>query len=133
MKFSTTLFALLSATTSALGAAIVSPTAGQVLSASQPFNLTFASQRYFKESSNKIDVVISQTDGSFPGALVVRDMLKTSSDSRDGSSIYSVMVTPQALCCGGVEGNRTLYVLEDYNAFGGNPGLDMLSIPVTFQ
>ncbi|KAJ7302601.1 hypothetical protein DFH08DRAFT_826483 [Mycena albidolilacea] len=50
----------------------------------------------------------------------------------DTSAIYSVMVNSIALCCGGVAGNRTIYVLKDYNAFGGLPGLDEIAVPVTF-
>ncbi|KAJ6460525.1 hypothetical protein C8R45DRAFT_1108938 [Mycena sanguinolenta] len=100
----------------------------------QPFNLTFASQRIFKESSNKIDVVISSLGGGFPGAAPVRDLAPTAHDS-DSRAIYSVMVDPMALCCGGVAGNCTIYVLEDYNAFGmcrGLPGLAEIAVPVTF-
>ncbi|KAJ7698368.1 hypothetical protein B0H17DRAFT_1196937 [Mycena rosella] len=98
----------------------------------QPFNLTFASQRIFKESSNNIDVLISQIGGGFPTAAPVRNMLANGNDPRSGSAIYSVMIDPIALCCGGPPGNRTVYVLEDYNAFGGLPGMDMLGVPVTF-
>ncbi|KAJ7664217.1 hypothetical protein B0H17DRAFT_1092194 [Mycena rosella] len=134
MKFTTAFTALLTATTSALAAAIISPTPEQVLSSSEPFNLTFASQRIFEESSNSIDVVIvSALDVGDPGAgtLPVRN-LKPTGSAPDTSAIYSVLIDPIVLCCGGVAGNATVYVLEDYNAFGGLPGLDMLSVPVTF-
>ncbi|KAJ6572796.1 hypothetical protein DFH09DRAFT_1312573 [Mycena vulgaris] len=132
MKFTPTLVALLTASTSAFAAVVITPTPGQELSSSEPFNLTFASQRIFKESSNKIDVVISLIGGDFPGTAPVRDLVATSSDPRDGSAIYSVMVDPITLCCGGAAGNRTVYVIEDYNAFGGLPGIDMFAVPVTF-
>ncbi|KAJ7450203.1 hypothetical protein FB451DRAFT_1286423 [Mycena latifolia] len=134
MKFTISLAAVLTAaiSSSALAAVIITPTPGQLLSSSEPFNLTFASQRIFKESSNKIDVVISLIGGDFPGTLPVRDMVSNGQDPVDGSAIYSVMVDPITLCCGGAAGNRTVYVLEDYNAFGGLPGMDMIAVPVTF-
>ncbi|KAJ7303121.1 hypothetical protein B0H14DRAFT_2700395 [Mycena olivaceomarginata] len=131
MQFTAATFALLATATSVCAQTVITPTPGQVLSASEPFNLTFASQRIFKESSNKIDVVISSLGGGFPGAAPVRDLAPTAFAS-DTSAIYSVMVNPIALCCGGVAGNRTIYVLEDYNAFGGLPGLDEIAVPVTF-
>ncbi|KAJ6462086.1 hypothetical protein C8R45DRAFT_1108288 [Mycena sanguinolenta] len=117
--------------TSVCAQTVITPTPGQVLSVSEPFNLTYASQRIAKESSNKIDVVISSLGGGFPGAAPVRNLAPTSA-APDTSAIYSVMVDPIALYCGGVAGNRTIYVLEDYNAFGGLPGLDQIAVPVTF-
>ncbi|KAJ6566078.1 hypothetical protein B0H19DRAFT_1136862 [Mycena capillaripes] len=149
MQFTPATFALLATVTSVCAQTVITPTPGQVLSASevrrvasssffsfdsgaiQPFNLTFASQRIFKESSNKIDVIISSLGGGFPGAAPVRDLAPTAFAS-DTSAIYSVIINPIALCCGGVAGNRTIYVLEDYNAFGGLPGLDEIAVPVTF-
>ncbi|KAJ7443186.1 hypothetical protein B0H11DRAFT_469286 [Mycena galericulata] len=133
MKFSTaTLATLFAAATFAFGQVIVTPTPGQVLSASEPFNLTYASQRYFKESSVKISVVTAPAAGTFPGGAPVLDLLPTSHDPVDTAAIYSVQVNPITLYNGPQTGNHTVYVIETYNAFGGLPGIDVLGVPVTF-
>ncbi|KAJ6606950.1 hypothetical protein B0H10DRAFT_2439853 [Mycena sp. CBHHK59/15] len=133
MKFSiATLATLFMTASSGFAAVIVTPTPGQVLPASEPFNLTFASQRYFKESSIKISVVTAPADGSFPGGAPVLDLAPTSQDPRDTSAIYSVMVEPITLYSGDASGNHTVYVIETYSAFGGLSGIDMLAVPVTF-
>ncbi|KAJ7862825.1 hypothetical protein B0H13DRAFT_1899898 [Mycena leptocephala] len=148
MRFSTT--TILFSAVSVFGQTVITPTPGQVLTAnqvrfitkrgdggpdvnrdSQPFNLTFASQRYFKESSLKISVVTAPIGGAFPGGAPVIDLAPTSYDSRD-SAIYSVMVNPITLYSGDPTGNHTVYVIETYSAFGGNPGIDMFAVPVTF-
>ncbi|KAJ7032882.1 hypothetical protein C8F04DRAFT_639491 [Mycena alexandri] len=134
MKFSACTFAILwAAATTAFGQIVISPTPGQVLSASEPFNLTFASQRYFKESSIKISVVTAPAGGAFPGGAPVLDLAPTSHSSVDTSAIYSVLVTPITLYQGPATGNHTVYVIETYNAFGGLPGIDMFAVPVIFN
>ncbi|KAJ7676641.1 hypothetical protein DFH06DRAFT_1317263 [Mycena polygramma] len=133
MRFSTaTLTVLFAVTASAFAQTIVSPTPGQVLPAGQAFNLTFASQRYFKESSVKISVVTTPSGGAFPGGAPVLDLAPTSHSPTDSSAIYSVEVQAVNLYSSPATGNHTVYVIETYNAFGGLPGIDVLSVPVTF-
>ncbi|KAJ7249753.1 hypothetical protein B0H12DRAFT_1121614 [Mycena haematopus] len=136
MKFSTTLtFLFASATASFAQQVIVSPTAGEVISTQKPFNVTYVTQRSggFEESSIKIDVVISNRGASapFPGGLPISD-LTPSGTTADGSSVYSTWVNPIVLD-GDAVGNRIISVIEYYNAAGGEPGLDVVSVPVTFD
>ncbi|KAJ7723085.1 hypothetical protein B0H16DRAFT_1699113 [Mycena metata] len=134
MKFTACTFAVLcAAATSAFGQVVISPTPGQVLSATEPFNLTFASERYFKESSIKISVVTAPAGGSFPGGAPVLDLAPTSHSPVDTSAIYSVLVAPITLYEGPQTGNHTVYVIETYNAFGGLPGIDLFAVPVIFE
>ncbi|KAF7347123.1 hypothetical protein MVEN_01466500 [Mycena venus] len=135
MKFFTTLTVLLASVTASFAQqVIVSPTSGQVINSNTAFNLTYVSQRSggFRESSIKIDVVISEIDASFPfpGGLPISDLTPTST-AADGSSIYSTLVNPIVLD-GGAPGNRLVAVVEYFNAAGGNPGLDAVFVPVTF-
>ncbi|KAJ6514849.1 hypothetical protein C8R47DRAFT_1313279 [Mycena vitilis] len=133
MKISAgTIAVLFAAASGALAQTIVSPTPGQVLPTGKAFNLTFASQRYFEESSLKISVVTTPSGGSFPGGAPVLDLAPTSRDPRDGSAIYSVEVQAVNLYSSPASGNHTVYIIETYNAFGGLPGIDVLSVPVTF-
>ncbi|KAJ7776533.1 hypothetical protein DFH07DRAFT_798517 [Mycena maculata] len=133
MKVSTATFAtLFTVAASAFAQTVISPTPGQVLSASEPFNLTYFSQRYFEESSIKISVVTAPADGSFPGGAPVLDLAPTSHSPVDSSAIYSTMVSPITLYNGPQTGNHTVYVIETYNAYGGLPGIDVLAVPVTF-
>ncbi|KAJ6530637.1 hypothetical protein B0H19DRAFT_1191678 [Mycena capillaripes] len=116
MKFLTAAWSVIVATiTSVVDQAIVSPTPGQVFPANEPFNLTYASHRYFKESSVKISVITAPVGGTFPGARF------TPSWS-----------SPSHFHYGDMTGNHTVYVIETYNAFGGLPGIDMVAVPVTF-
>ncbi|KAJ6518201.1 hypothetical protein C8R47DRAFT_1086302 [Mycena vitilis] len=133
MKFSAASVAVVfTAVASALAQTIVSPTPGQVLPAGEAFNLTYASGRYFKESSVKISVVTTPSGGAFPGGAPVLDLAPTGSDPRDTSAIYSVEIQAVNLYSSPATGNHTVYVIETYNAFGGLPGIDVLSVPVTF-
>ncbi|KAK6969481.1 hypothetical protein R3P38DRAFT_2814305 [Favolaschia claudopus] len=133
MKFSlATSAALFAAVTSAFGAMIVSPTLGQVLPANTAFNLTYASQRYFKESSLKITVVTAGVDGGFPAATPVQDLEPTSYDPENTSANYYAEVFPITLYNGQATGNHTIYVIESYAAYGGSSAVQMLSVPVTF-
>ncbi|KAJ7504958.1 hypothetical protein B0H11DRAFT_1980001 [Mycena galericulata] len=126
MKFSiATLTTVFAAATSAFGQVIVSPTPGQVLSASEPFNLTYASGRYFEESSVKISVVTAPAGGTFPGGAPVIDLLPTSYDSYT-AAVYSTLVSPITLYYGPQTGNHTVYVIEVYNAFGVRFSVDPL-------
>ncbi|KAJ6479498.1 hypothetical protein C8R47DRAFT_1137070, partial [Mycena vitilis] len=136
MKFSTTFLFLFSSITASLAQqAIVSPTSGEVINAeAAPFNLTYTSQRStgFRESSIKIDVVISDVGASFPfpGALAISDLAPTGT-AADGTAIYSTLVNPVVLDSP-TAGNRTVSVVEYYNSAGGNPGMDVLTVPVIF-
>ncbi|KAJ6550076.1 hypothetical protein B0H19DRAFT_1073964 [Mycena capillaripes] len=133
MKYSTaTLTTLFTAAAFVCGQTVISPTPGQVLSVNQPFNLTYASQRFFKETSLKISVVTAPNGGTFPGGAPVIDLAPTSFDPLDTSAIYSILVSPITLNNGPTTGNHTVHVIETYNAFGGLSGIDMLSVPVTF-
>ncbi|KAF8131330.1 hypothetical protein K438DRAFT_1788291 [Mycena galopus ATCC 62051] len=96
MKISTFTF-FFAAVISALGQAIILPTPGQVLSASETFNLTYASERYFEESSIMISVVTAPAGGTFPGGAPVINLSPTSYDPTDYAAIYSVMVQPITL------------------------------------
>ncbi|KAJ7099776.1 hypothetical protein C8R44DRAFT_810297 [Mycena epipterygia] len=135
MKFSATFTVLLASVTASFAQqVIVSPTPEQVISSQKAFNLTYVSQRSggFEENSIKIDVVISDINASFPfpGGLPISDLTPTGS-AVDGSAIYSTLVNPIVLD-GGAPGNRLVAVVEYYNAAGGEPGLDVLFVPVTF-
>ncbi|KAF8171345.1 hypothetical protein K438DRAFT_2058268 [Mycena galopus ATCC 62051] len=131
MKISTFTF-FFAAVISALGQAIISPTPGQVLSASETFNLTYASERYFEESSIMISVVTAPAGGTFPGGAPVINLSPTSYDPTDYAAIYSLMVQPITLYYGPPTGNHTVYVIETYNAYGGNHGIDILGVVVEF-
>jgi hypothetical protein len=96
--------------------------------------------------------VISLIGGALPGVAPVTDLVPTGSDLNDpGSPLYSIMANPDALCCGGLAGNRTIYIIETYDAFGvsyalslhctgfahrerwqGNTGIDIVGVPVVF-
>ncbi|KAJ6566120.1 hypothetical protein B0H19DRAFT_1257395 [Mycena capillaripes] len=135
MKFCATFTVLLTSVAASFAQqVIVSPTPGQVISSQRAFNLTYVTQRSggFEENSIKIDVVISEIDASFPfpGGLPISDLTPTST-AVDGSAIYSTFVNPIVLD-GPAPGNRTVAVVEYYNAAGGNPGLDVVFVPVTF-
>ncbi|KAJ7089097.1 hypothetical protein C8R44DRAFT_958248 [Mycena epipterygia] len=133
MRFSLIAATLLVAFNAAVGQqVVVSPTPGQVIPLSQPFNLTYDSGRFFEENSVKIDVVISPADGSFPGSAPVEDLLPTSRSPADSSAIYSVLVDGNTRNLGPATGNHTVYIIEKYVAFGGLPSIDVFSVPVVF-
>ncbi|KAJ7889742.1 hypothetical protein B0H13DRAFT_1887855 [Mycena leptocephala] len=119
IKFSTvTHAALFTAAISVLGQKIISPTPGQVLPANASFNLTHASERYFRENSVKISVVTAPIGGGFPGGPPVLELAPTSRNPRGTSAIYSVMFQLITLYTGDPTGNHTVYVIEVYDAFG---------------
>ncbi|KAJ7609943.1 hypothetical protein FB45DRAFT_340640 [Roridomyces roridus] len=132
----TTTFAVLAAvlTGSLAQQTIVSPTAGQTISINKAFNLTYVTQRSggFEENSIKIDVVISNKDATFPfpGGLPFSDLTPTGT-AADGSSIYSAFANPIVLD-GDAVGDRLVAVVEYFNGAGGEPGLDVVFVPVTF-
>ncbi|KAJ7501926.1 hypothetical protein B0H11DRAFT_1954637 [Mycena galericulata] len=133
MQFSTTLAVLLSAVTAACAQqVIVSPTAGEVVTTSRAFNLTYVTQRsgVFEGGSASIDVVISDRAAAspFPGALAIQG-LTPSGTTADGSSVYTTFVNPVTLD-GDAAGARTISVVEYYSA--GNQGLAVTSVAVTF-
>ncbi|KAJ7776824.1 hypothetical protein DFH07DRAFT_797920 [Mycena maculata] len=134
MKFSTFTVLLCSVAASFAQQVIVSPTPGQVISTNTAFNLTYVTQRSggFEESSISIDVVISDINLSFPfpGGLPISGLTPTGTTA-DGSSVYSTFVNPIVID-GNAVGNRTISVVEYFNAAGGNPGLDVVFVPVTF-
>ncbi|KAF8198671.1 hypothetical protein K438DRAFT_1966638 [Mycena galopus ATCC 62051] len=135
MKFSTALTVLLASVTASFAQqVIVSPTPGQVISTDTAFNLTYVTQRSggFEESSVKIDVVISEINASFPfpGGLPISSLTPTST-AADGSSIYSTLTNPIVID-GAAPGNRLVAVVEYFNQAGGEPGLDVVFVPVTF-
>ncbi|KAK7042749.1 hypothetical protein R3P38DRAFT_2892051 [Favolaschia claudopus] len=135
MKFSTVFTTiLLSAVAAVQGAEIVSPIAGSVLPANQPFNLTYASHRFAKEHTIKITVVTSAPAGTgrdFPAGIGAQDV-KPNGVGPDGGAVYSLQVDPVGLFSA-VTGDRNIYVVESFAAFGGsNDGLEILSVPVTF-
>ncbi|KAJ6460200.1 hypothetical protein C8R45DRAFT_1221092 [Mycena sanguinolenta] len=136
MKLSTTFTVFLASLTASFAQqVIVSPTPGEVINSNKAFNLTYVTQRSggFEESSIKIDVVIGDRDASFPfpGAWAINDLPPTGT-AADGSSIYSTLVNPVVIDSGGAPGNRSVAVIEYYNSAGGNQGVDVLWVPVTF-
>ncbi|KAJ7439629.1 hypothetical protein B0H11DRAFT_2293410 [Mycena galericulata] len=133
MQFSTTFAVLLAAVTSACAQqVIVIPTAGEVITTTRAFNLTYVTQRsgIFEGGSTSIDVVISDASASspFPGALAIQGLTPTGTTA-DGSSVYSTFVNPVVLD-GDAAGKRIISVVEYYSA--GNQGLDVTSVAVTF-
>ncbi|KAF8151104.1 hypothetical protein K438DRAFT_1988372 [Mycena galopus ATCC 62051] len=125
MKFSTTLTVLLASVTASFAQqVIVSPTPGQVISTH-----TAVSRR---ADLVKIDVVISEINASFPfpGGLPIGGLTPTSI-ATDGSSIYSTLTNPIVID-GAAPGNRLVAVVEYFNQAGGEPGLDVVFVPVTF-
>ncbi|KAJ7729837.1 hypothetical protein DFH07DRAFT_969358 [Mycena maculata] len=83
-------------------------------------------------SSFSIAVVISDLNLAFPfpGSLPISGLWLTVTTA-DGSSVYFTFVNSVALD-GSAVGNHTISVFEYYNAAGGNSGLDVVFVPVTF-
>ncbi|KAJ6558193.1 hypothetical protein B0H19DRAFT_1070738 [Mycena capillaripes] len=100
----------------------------------QPFNITYDSNRFFKEDRL---TVVSGVGGTFPGVAILEDLVPTSRSPKDTSAIYSVTVDSLE----GLEGNflfgsqtgaRTIYILEKYSSEGGVPAIDVVGVPVVF-
>ncbi|KAK6969477.1 hypothetical protein R3P38DRAFT_3379983 [Favolaschia claudopus] len=134
MKISLSAAILFSAMTMVLGAEILSPTPGQVLKANESFNLTYASHRFAKERSVKISVATSgpASIGDFPAGAGALDVAPTGFDNDTGAAVYSIMVEPIPLYQNQMVGDRQVYVIETFDSYGGNPAIEMMSVPVTF-
>ncbi|KAJ7175110.1 hypothetical protein C8R43DRAFT_1119126 [Mycena crocata] len=118
---------------SSLAATLISPKQGQSLSLShEKFNVTYNSERYFKEESRTISVVISSGASGFPGAEVVRNHSPTSYSGPYGSAVYSLLVYPFFLYGDTAPGNHTVHIVEDYAPYGADNAINILSVPVTF-
>ncbi|KAJ7743597.1 hypothetical protein B0H16DRAFT_1008012 [Mycena metata] len=113
-------------------ATLISPKARDKLSLAQPFNLEYDSERYFKEQSNTISVVISSDKTGLSGGLVLRDQIPTNYSGIYGSATYAVKVLPFFLYGVTGPGKHTVHVLESYQPYGASKALEITSVPVTF-
>ncbi|KAJ7032885.1 hypothetical protein C8F04DRAFT_639632 [Mycena alexandri] len=117
---------------STFAAILISLKAGDRLSVSKPFNLDYDSERYFKEQSNTISVVISSDKTGLSGGLVLQDQTPTNHSGIYDSATYSVKAFPFFLYGVNGPGIHTVHVLESYQPYGAPNALQITSVPVTF-
>ncbi|KAJ7155319.1 hypothetical protein C8R46DRAFT_1227275 [Mycena filopes] len=121
---------------STVAGTLISPTAGQRLSAHKPFTVEYNSDRYFLESSIAISIVISTDKKGLNGTLPFKDHPPTNHTGRYNSATYKLEVQPPFFLrdvAVPADGKHTVYVLENYYpAYGGHTALEVTGVPVTF-
>ncbi|KAK0201379.1 hypothetical protein DFS33DRAFT_980614 [Desarmillaria ectypa] len=129
MKF-TTLFSLIPALAGTFVAAgtFNSPTSGQTICANEPFNLTWSSGRYFKESSISITVLL--TEGEYSSSLEGTTLVKDLEPMTTGFYEYYSDLTPYFFYMSQRSGNFQIVVLETYTAYSDVPATNAETLDI---
>ncbi|KIK61285.1 hypothetical protein GYMLUDRAFT_261160 [Collybiopsis luxurians FD-317 M1] len=112
----------------------ISPAAGSTISSSEPFNFTWVSGRYFKESSNSVTVLLSANwDSSQEGIILTQDLASTAPGIGESGPTYFAELTPGFVASSSHTGEFQLVVVENFNAFGGSPALSVQYQTITLS
>ncbi|KAK0201424.1 hypothetical protein DFS33DRAFT_1347233 [Desarmillaria ectypa] len=119
MKFSFPLL-FLSAVASFMGVSagtFVSPTPGQTICSNEPFNLTWTSDKYFKQRSYNITVLFSRSpfNSVLGGATLVEGLVSPDY----GIKTYSAELTPSFFYMDNRTGAFDVVIIESYSAYAG--------------
>ncbi|KAK0477334.1 hypothetical protein IW261DRAFT_1566237 [Armillaria novae-zelandiae] len=119
MKFSFPLYILPALALSALVSAgvFVSPTAGQTISSTDQFNLTWTSGKYFQENSFNITVLLARSPftSTLSGVTLVEGLVSPDA----GIKTYSAELTPKYFYGDNETGTFDVVIIESYSAYGG--------------
>ncbi|PBK95885.1 hypothetical protein ARMGADRAFT_1010792 [Armillaria gallica] len=94
-----------------------SPTAGQTISSTGPFNLTWTSDKYFKQNSFNISVLLSQSP--FTSVLSGVTLIEGLVSPDYGIKTYSAELTPRFFYGDSRTGAFDVVIIEPYSAYGG--------------
>ncbi|SJL17705.1 uncharacterized protein ARMOST_21265 [Armillaria ostoyae] len=133
MKFSFPLYILPALAFSALVSAgvFISPTPGQTLSSTEPFNLTWTSGKYFEENSVNITVLLAQSPfaSTLSGVTLVQGLVSPDA----GIVTYSAELLPQYFYGVNITGAFDVVILETYLAYSHiNYAIDVWTQTVNF-
>ncbi|KAK0244682.1 hypothetical protein EDD85DRAFT_208201 [Armillaria nabsnona] len=119
MKFFFPLYILPALALSAFVSAgvFVSPTAGQTISSTDPFNLTWTSGKYFKENSFNITVLLARSPftSTLSGVTLVEGLVSPDA----GIKTYSAELVPRYFYGDNETGTFDVVIIESYSAYGG--------------
>ncbi|PBK60188.1 hypothetical protein ARMSODRAFT_1090496 [Armillaria solidipes] len=133
MKFSVLLYILPTLALSALVSAQVftSPTPGQTLSSTEPFNLTWVSGTYFEENSLNITVLLMRSPfaSTLSGVTLVQGLVSPDA----GIKTYSAQLLPQYFYGVNITGAFDVVILQTYLAYAHfNDAIDVYIQTVNF-
>ncbi|SJL17708.1 uncharacterized protein ARMOST_21268 [Armillaria ostoyae] len=133
MKFSVLLYILPALALSALVSAQVftSPTPGQTLSSTEPFNLTWVSGTYFEENSLNITVLLTRSPfaSTLSGVMLVQGLVSPDA----GIKTYSAQLLPQYFYGANITGAFDVVILQTYLAYAHfNDAIDVYIQTVNF-
>ncbi|KAK0460129.1 uncharacterized protein EV420DRAFT_1535237, partial [Desarmillaria tabescens] len=119
MKFSFPLLLIstLASFTGVYAGTFLSPTPGQTISSTQPFNLTWTSDKYFKQTSYNITVLFSRSpfSSALGGATLVEGLVSP----HYGIKTYSAELTPGFFYMDNRTGAFDVVIIESYSAYAG--------------
>ncbi|KAG7444052.1 uncharacterized protein BT62DRAFT_249311 [Guyanagaster necrorhizus] len=95
----------------------ISPTAGETISSTDPFNLTWVSGKYFKETSLNITVLFARSpfSSSLNGVVLVEGLVSND----PGIKTYSAELAPRYFYNDNETGAFDIIIIETYQAYGG--------------
>ncbi|PBK95862.1 hypothetical protein ARMGADRAFT_1010770 [Armillaria gallica] len=133
MMFSVLLYILPALALSALASAQVfaSPTPGQTLSSTEPFNLTWVSGTYFEENSLNITVLLTRSPftSTLSGVILVQGLVSPDA----GIKTYSAQLLPQYFYGANITGAFDVVILQTYLAYAHfNDAIDVYTQTVNF-
>ncbi|KAK0244680.1 hypothetical protein EDD85DRAFT_932716 [Armillaria nabsnona] len=95
-----------------------SPIAGQTISSTEPFTLTWTSDKYFKQNSFNISVLLSRSP--FTSVLSGVTLIEGLVSPDYGIKTYSAELTPRFFYGDSRTGAFDVVIIEPYSAYGVN-------------